>query len=75
MFGAGLPDDLFSKQNPNLVQFLRALDWKILKHFMAIWNIFRTLYIFTGFGIMDPEKSGNPGLVYSSFLKKHVTHV
>jgi hypothetical protein len=45
---AGLPDFLvarffgFQTKNPNLGKFWRALDWKILIYFMAIWNILRT---------------------------------
>jgi hypothetical protein len=62
-------------QTPNLDKFLRALDWKILIKFMAIWNIWLTFgifydhlvhllliwYIFAGFCIIDQNKSGNPG--------------
>jgi hypothetical protein len=36
----------FQTKNPNLGKFLRALDWKMLIYFMAIWNIFRTFGIF-----------------------------
>jgi hypothetical protein len=36
---AGLPDGLFSSQNPNLGTFWRALDWKMLIYFMAIGDI------------------------------------
>jgi hypothetical protein len=36
---AGLPDGLFSNQNPNLGKFWRSLDWKMLINFIAIWNI------------------------------------
>jgi hypothetical protein len=32
----------FQTKNPNLGTFLRALDWKMLIYFMAIWNILRT---------------------------------
>jgi hypothetical protein len=35
----GLPDDIFSKQNPNLGKFLRVLQWNMLMDFMAIWYI------------------------------------
>jgi hypothetical protein len=45
----------FQTKNPNLGKFWRALDWKILAHFMFIW------YIISGFGILCQEKSGNPG--------------
>jgi hypothetical protein len=37
----GLPDGLFLNRNPHLDKFLRALDWKMLIYFMAIWNILR----------------------------------
>jgi hypothetical protein len=54
----------------------RALDWKMFTYFMAIWNILWRLgifydhlvhfvcirYIFSGFGSMHREKSGNPSL-------------
>jgi hypothetical protein len=63
--GPWLPDGLFSNQNPNLGKFWRALDWKMLMYFMAIWNIFWTFWIFSDrFGIMHQEKSGNPGRGY-----------
>jgi hypothetical protein len=29
----------FKNKTPNLGKFLRALDWKMLIYFMAIWNI------------------------------------
>jgi hypothetical protein len=29
-FGAGLPDGIFSNQNPNLGKFCRVLQWKML---------------------------------------------
>jgi hypothetical protein len=65
----------FQTKNPNLSKFWKALDWKMLIYFMAIWNILRTYgifydhlaqfvfiwYIFFAFGIMHQEKSGNPG--------------
>jgi hypothetical protein len=75
---AGLPDGLFSNQkNPNLGKFWRALGWKMLIYFMAIWNHLQTFRIFydplvhfvivwlvlSGSGIMHQEKSGNPGVV------------
>jgi hypothetical protein len=64
----------FQTKNLDLGKFLRALDWKVLKCFRAMWNILRTLgifndhlvhfvfiwYIFSGFGIAYQEKSGNP---------------
>jgi hypothetical protein len=62
-------------ENPNLGKFRIALDWKMLIYFMTTCNISRTFeifydhmvhfvfiwYIFSGFGIMYQEKSGNPG--------------
>jgi hypothetical protein len=67
----------FQTQNPNLGKFWSSLDRKILIYFMAIYNILWTFglfydhlvhfvyfwYIFSGFGFMYLEKSGNPGLV------------
>jgi hypothetical protein len=64
----------FQTKNHNLGKFWSALDWKMLKYFMAIWNILMRFgnfycylvhflpiwYIFPGFGIMYQEKSGNP---------------
>jgi hypothetical protein len=64
----------FQTKNPDLGKFWWALDWKILICFMAIWNILHTFkifydhlvhfvfnwYIFSGFGIVQQEKSGNP---------------
>jgi hypothetical protein len=66
----------FETKNPNLGKFWRALDGKMLICFMAIWNSLGTFgifynhwvhfvfswYIFSGFGIMHQEKSGNPAL-------------
>jgi hypothetical protein len=42
----GLPDGLFSNQNPNLGKFWMALDWKVFQYFMAIWNILWRFGIF-----------------------------
>jgi hypothetical protein len=42
----GLPDVFFQTRNFHLVKFLRALDWKMLIYFKAIWNILRTSGIF-----------------------------
>jgi hypothetical protein len=36
----------FQTKNPNLGKFWRALDWKMLTYFMAIWNISHTFGIF-----------------------------
>jgi hypothetical protein len=32
---------IFKPKNPNLGTFWRALEWKMLVHFMTIWNILR----------------------------------
>jgi hypothetical protein len=71
---AGLPDGLFSNQNPNLGKhFWMVLTWKVLVYFMALWSVLRpsyifyghlvyfgfTWYIFSGFGMLSKEKSGN----------------
>jgi hypothetical protein len=63
----------FQSKNPNLGKFWRALNWKKLIYFVAIWNIllkfgmfysFGTICVhlvhFSCFGIMHQEKSGNP---------------
>jgi hypothetical protein len=64
----------FQTKKPNLGKFWRALDWKMFIYFMPIWNNLWILgifydylvnfvfiwYIFSGFGIMYREKSGNP---------------
>jgi hypothetical protein len=36
----------FQTNNTNLGKFWRALDWKMLIYFMAIWNILHTIGIF-----------------------------
>jgi hypothetical protein len=62
----------FQTKNPSLGKLWRALDWKMFIYFMAIWNFLWRFgifndhfvfiwYIFSGFGIMYQEKSGNPG--------------
>jgi hypothetical protein len=85
---AGLPDGLFQTKNPNLGKFWRVLLWKILAYFMTIWSKLRTLeifyvhlvyfvviwYIFPRFGILDQEKSGNPGAEIGSILFFVVLH-
>jgi hypothetical protein len=73
----------FQTKNPNLGKFRRALDWKMIIHLMAIWNILWRLrtfydhlvhfvfiwYIFSGVGIMYQEKSGNPGRHATGWVK------
>jgi hypothetical protein len=68
----------FQTKNPNLGNFWSALDWKMLKYFMAIWNILMRFgkgyvhlvhfvfiwYIFPVSGTMYQVKSGNPALFY-----------
>jgi hypothetical protein len=63
----------FQTKNPNLGKFL-ALDRKMPIYYMSIWNILRTFwiiydhwvhfviiwYIFSSFGTLCQEKSGNP---------------
>jgi hypothetical protein len=72
----------FQTKNPDLGKFRRALDRKMLIYFINIWNILRTFCtfydhlvhfvsiwcIFSGFGIMYKEKSGNPGLHFPSYF-------
>jgi hypothetical protein len=64
---AGLPDGLFSNQNPNLglknVYILMPIC-NILGYFITIWlSLFSFGTMFPRFGIMYQEKSGNPGTV------------
>jgi hypothetical protein len=65
----------FKTKNPHWGKLWRVLKWKILVYFMTIWSILRPLeifyshlvdfvviwYIFPRFGILDQEKSCNPG--------------
>jgi hypothetical protein len=44
----GLPDGIFSYQNPKLGKFWRALEWKMLVYFMSIRNILWQFGIFHG---------------------------
>jgi hypothetical protein len=78
--GQGCQMVSFQTNTSNVGKFWCALDWKMLIYLMAICNISRTLgifydhmvhffliwYIFSGFGIVYQEKSGNPavGLIY-----------
>jgi hypothetical protein len=60
--------DYFQTRNPNLGKFWRFLQWKMMVYwamsvyFPAIWYIpiMDTWYIFTRFGMLYQEKSGNP---------------
>jgi hypothetical protein len=79
----GLPDGFFQTKNPNLGNFLRALDWKMLIYFMVMWNILQTFglfydhlvhfvfiwYILSGFGIMYQEKFDNPAPTHAQTSK------
>jgi hypothetical protein len=38
---AGWPDGLFQTKNPNLGNFGRALEWKMLVYFMTVGNVLR----------------------------------
>jgi hypothetical protein len=66
---------LFKPKIPFLGKFWRVLYWKMLVYLMAIWYILLSIgkfngrllhfvviwYIFSRFGILYQEKSGNPG--------------
>jgi hypothetical protein len=88
-FAAGLPD--FQTPNRNLGKFWKALEWKKLVHFMAIWNILRPFgiiygclllsvviwYIFPNLVCLDQEKSGNPDFqpFAAPFTKSAFSHL
>jgi hypothetical protein len=73
---AGLPDGLFSNQNSQFGKKFKGLRlenadifYGHLEYFIDIWDIlypFVTFvfiwYIFSSFGIMHQEKSGNPAV-------------
>jgi hypothetical protein len=42
----------FQTKNPNSGKFWRALEWKMLVYFMAIWNILRPFGIFYDHWVM-----------------------
>jgi hypothetical protein len=56
----------FKTKNSNLGIFWRALEWKMLVYFKAIWyNLWSFGMIYGPFSIIggsDKEKSGNPTL-------------
>jgi hypothetical protein len=68
----------FQTKNPNLKKFWSALEWKMFEYVMPIWNMLLMLtfgmflwsfgnfvafwYIFSRFGILYQQKSGNPEL-------------
>jgi hypothetical protein len=70
----------FQTKNPNLGNFWRVLQWKMLVYFMDTWSILRSFvifyghlvefvviwYIFPRFAILYQEKSGNPDTQYGS---------
>jgi hypothetical protein len=65
--GQGCQMVYLQTKNPNLGKFWRALDWKFLIHFWAILRTFGIFYdhlvhviLFSGFGNIHQEKSGNP---------------
>jgi hypothetical protein len=77
----------FQTKNPNLGKFWKALDWKILINFMAIWDILQTFYDhlvhlcsvhlvhFSGLGNIYQEKSGNHGIdSYQFFMWYRQVH-
>jgi hypothetical protein len=43
---SGLPDDLFSNQNPNLGKFWIVFKWKVLVYFMAFGRFYDPLVYF-----------------------------
>jgi hypothetical protein len=63
----------FQTKNTTMGKFWRALDWKMLIYFRAIWNILQTWFYdhlehFFGVVIMYQEKSGNHGTVMAGML-------
>jgi hypothetical protein len=50
----GLPDGIFSNQNPNLGKF-----WRVLVYFVVVWYTLWSFGIFFRLGILYEEKSGN----------------
>jgi hypothetical protein len=75
VWSTGLPDGFFSNQKSKFGFILEGLRLEMLMYFMAIGNTLQTFvifydslvhfvffcYIFSGFGIMYEDKSGNPG--------------
>jgi hypothetical protein len=43
LYFLGLPDGIFSYENPNLGILWRVLEWKVLVYFIALWYILRSL--------------------------------
>jgi hypothetical protein len=75
----------FQTKNPNFGKFWRALHWKMLIYCLAIRNILQTFgifygqqdhfrviwYIFTRFGMLYREKSGNPVVEQQDLFSRH----
>jgi hypothetical protein len=69
----GLPNGIFLNQTPYLGIFWRALKYKMLKYFMALWNMLRSFgicyghfgklveiwYIFLRFGMCRDSSYGS----------------
>jgi uncharacterized membrane protein len=78
-----LPDGFFLNQKSQFGNILEGLDGKMLIYFSAFRNILRTFgifyyylvlfvfiwYIFSGFGIVYQEKSGNPARFHEDHFK------
>jgi hypothetical protein len=64
-FTAGLPDGIFSNQNPYLGTFWRVLQWRSW-YILPAYGLFCVFYghfiYFSCFGMLYQEKSGNPAL-------------
>jgi hypothetical protein len=59
----------FQTQNPNLGNFWREMQYV---YFMAIWYILWLFGIFSLFGIMYQEKSGNSGILTGSIVLRNL---
>jgi hypothetical protein len=74
--------EYFQTKNPNLGKFCRALRLEMLVYFLAIWSMFTSILrivwqrgipilwsfgiFFPRFGMLNQEKSGNPGPRFGS---------
>jgi hypothetical protein len=72
----------FQTKNPNFGKFWRVLEWKMMVYFIDSWSILRSFvlvyghwvqfvviwYIFSRFGILCQEKSGNPAATARALL-------
>jgi hypothetical protein len=79
--------ECFQTKNPNSGKFWRVFQWKMIGYLMAIRHILRPLsifcviwYIFSSFGKLYQEKSGNSAplhekitiwFMHASILKSH----